>query len=230
VQPCLAVGGRAHACALTGVGLWGEPGALPLFRNKPVAVIGGGDSAAEEATFLTKFASEVYVLVRRDKLRASAAMQRRLLSNPKIRMLWTTVAEAAEGDGRVLTALRTRNVTTGVTATLPVSGLFFAIGHEPNTAFLKDQLPTNATVRTAISAHTPMASCPSAHARHGVRPGLCRGTCWLSRERRARLCRACLRVAMCRTLSTARPSRPPAPGAWQRSRRSGGSKTRCVCR
>ena len=78
-------------------------GALPLFRNKPLAVIGGGDSAAEEATFLTKYASKVYVIVRRDKLRASAVMQARLFKNPKIELVWNTNPLEATGNGKLLT-------------------------------------------------------------------------------------------------------------------------------
>lgn len=108
-------------------------GAVPIFRKKPLAVIGGGDSAAEEATFLTKYGSKVYVLVRRDKLRASKVMADRLLSNPKIEVLWNTVAVECKGDGDLLNSLSIKNVQTNEIKELQVNGLFFAIGHKPNT-------------------------------------------------------------------------------------------------
>ncbi|KAJ3111563.1 thioredoxin-disulfide reductase [Phlyctochytrium bullatum] len=112
-------------------------GAVPLFRGKPLAVVGGGDSAAEEATFLTKYASKVYVLVRRDKLRASKVMAERLLANPKIEVLWNVVPVEAKG-GKLLEELVLEDTKTKEKRKLPVSGLFYAIGHTPNTAFLKD--------------------------------------------------------------------------------------------
>ncbi|KAJ3040059.1 thioredoxin-disulfide reductase [Rhizophlyctis rosea] len=112
-------------------------GAVPIFRNKPLAVVGGGDSAAEEATFLTKYASKVYVLVRRDKLRASKVMADRLLNNPKIEVLWTTVPVEAQGDGRLLKNLVLKDTRNGETRDLNVNGLFYAIGHVPNTGMLR---------------------------------------------------------------------------------------------
>ncbi len=114
-------------------------GALPIFRDKPVAVIGGGDSAIEEAVYLTKFASSVYLLVRSNQFRASKVMQERALSNKKISILWQTEVTEALGTDR-LTQIRVKNNHTSVTDTLDVSGLFFAIGHTPNTAFLNGQL------------------------------------------------------------------------------------------
>jgi len=119
-------------------------GAVPIFRNKPLAVIGGGDSAAEEATYLTKYGSHVYVLVRRGELRASKIMQKRLLSNSKITILWNTVAVECQGDGDLLNNLRIKNVLSGEERNLPVNGLFYAIGHEPATALVRDQLQTDA--------------------------------------------------------------------------------------
>ncbi|KIY46228.1 thioredoxin reductase [Fistulina hepatica ATCC 64428] len=119
-------------------------GAVPIFRNKPLAVIGGGDSAAEEATYLTKYGSHVYVLVRRDELRASKIMAKRLLSNPKITVLWNTVALECQGDGELLNNLRIRNVRTGEEKDLQVNGLFYAIGHEPATVLVRSQLKTDA--------------------------------------------------------------------------------------
>ncbi|KAF8477945.1 hypothetical protein DFH94DRAFT_683119 [Russula ochroleuca] len=127
-------------------------GAVPIFRNKPLAVIGGGDSAAEEATYLTKYGSQVYVLVRRGELRASKIMAKRLLSNAKIphaltppkTVLWNTVAVECQGDGDLLNNLRVKNTLTGQESDLPVKGLFYAIGHEPATALVRDQLQTDA--------------------------------------------------------------------------------------
>ncbi|KAJ7465066.1 thioredoxin reductase [Mycena latifolia] len=118
-------------------------GAVPIFRNKPLAVIGGGDSAAEEATYLTKYGSHVYVLVRKGELRASKIMAKRLLNNPKVTVLWNTVATACEGDGDLLQSLRIKNLQTSEETSLPVNGLFYAIGHEPATALVRGQLQTD---------------------------------------------------------------------------------------
>ncbi|EKM79135.1 hypothetical protein AGABI1DRAFT_113752 [Agaricus bisporus var. burnettii JB137-S8] len=118
-------------------------GAVPIFRNKPLAVIGGGDSAAEEATYLTKYGSHVYVLVRRAELRASKIMANRVLKNPKITVLWNTVAVECQGDGDLLNNLRIKNVQTGEERDLAVNGLFYAIGHEPATAIVRSQLQTD---------------------------------------------------------------------------------------
>ncbi|CAN6459167.1 unnamed protein product [Victoria cruziana] len=117
-------------------------GAAPLFRNKPLAVIGGGDSAMEESNFLTKYGSKVYVIHRRDAFRASRIMQNRTLDNPKVDVIWNSVVVEAYGDAdcRVLGGLKLKNVATGEITDLKVSGLFFAIGHEPATAFLEKQL------------------------------------------------------------------------------------------
>ncbi|KAJ6599009.1 thioredoxin reductase [Mycena vulgaris] len=118
-------------------------GAVPIFRNKPLAVIGGGDSAAEEATYLTKYGSHVYVLVRRGELRASKIMAKRVMNNSKITVLWNTVATECLGDGDLLQSLRIKNVTTGEEKDLPVNGLFYAIGHEPATDLVRSQLQTD---------------------------------------------------------------------------------------
>ncbi|CAK9176882.1 unnamed protein product [Ilex paraguariensis] len=121
-------------------------GAAPIFRNKPLAVIGGGDSAMEEATFLTKYGSKVYIIHRRDEFKASKIMQNRALSNEKIEVLWNSVVVEAYGEGekRVLGELKVKNVVTGEVSDLKVSGLFFAIGHEPATKFLDGQLELDA--------------------------------------------------------------------------------------
>lgn len=119
-------------------------GALPRFRGKPLVVVGGGDSAAEESTYLTKFASKVHVLVRRDALRASQVMQKRMLENPKVQMHWNTEVEEVLGDDeRGVTAIRARNNQTRQDRMFDSSGLFLAIGHRPNTAFLRGQLETD---------------------------------------------------------------------------------------
>ncbi|CAG8498633.1 9775_t:CDS:2 [Acaulospora colombiana] len=115
-------------------------GAVPIFRNKPLAVVGGGDSAAEEALFLTKYGSHVFVLVRRDKLRASKVMANRLLSNQKVTVLWNTVPIECKGEGNFLDKLITRDTKTNELRELAVNGLFYAIGHAPATALVKGQL------------------------------------------------------------------------------------------
>ncbi len=114
-------------------------GALPMFRNQPLMVIGGGDTAVEEATFLSKFGTRVYVVHRRDQLRASKIMQDRLLKNPKIEMVWNTVLEDALGNDFV-TGAKVRNVQTGSEEELEVAGIFYAIGHTPNTRVFKDYI------------------------------------------------------------------------------------------
>ena len=110
-----------------------------FFRDRELVVVGGGDSAMEEATFLTKFASKVTVVHRRDSLRASKIMQDRAESNPKISFVWNSVIEEVLGDGAVQ-AVRLRDVTTEKTSELPTEGLFVAIGHTPNTSLFEGQL------------------------------------------------------------------------------------------
>lgn len=120
-------------------------GAAPIFRNKPLAVIGGGDSAMEEANFLTKYASKVYLIHRRDTFRASKIMQARALGNPKIEVIWNSSVVEAKGNKRGLLAeLTVKNLVTGAESGLEVSGLFFAIGHEPASKFLGGQVETDA--------------------------------------------------------------------------------------
>ena len=114
-------------------------GALPIFRNKVLIVVGGGDTAAEEALFLTKYGSKVIMLVRRDALRASKAMQERVLSNKKIELQWNTSALSAIGDKK-LEAVKVKNNKTNKESTIEAGGLFYAIGHIPNTAFLSGQI------------------------------------------------------------------------------------------
>ena len=116
-----------------------------FFRNKPIAVVGGGDSALEEATFLTRFASSVAVIHRRDALRASKIMQDKARANPKITFVWDTEVVDVRDPGRgVVSSLRLRNVKTGEEIDLAVEGLFVAIGHTPNTSLFAGQLETDA--------------------------------------------------------------------------------------
>ena len=119
-------------------------GALPFFRDKVLAVIGGGDSAVEEAVYLTKFASKVLMIVRRDVLRAAKVMQDRVQNNPKIKILFNTVPLEVLGE-RSVSGLKVKNVISNAEMTLPVGGLFYAIGHLPNTAFLGGQLELDET-------------------------------------------------------------------------------------
>jgi len=125
-------GGGVSACAVC-------DGALPVFRDKVLAVVGGGDTAMEEATYLTKFAREVVIIHRRDAFRASKVMANRVLTHPKIRVLWNTRVADVLGDDEI-EALALADTVTGETGRLPVGGLFVAIGHEPNTKFLNGQV------------------------------------------------------------------------------------------
>lgn len=113
-----------------------------FFKGKELVVVGGGDSAMEEATFLTKFATKVSVIHRRDKLRASKIMQDRAMKNEKIAFVWNSVVEDVLGQ-EVVTGTRIRNVVTGKVWDLPCAGFFLAIGHRPNTALFAGQLNMN---------------------------------------------------------------------------------------
>lgn len=116
-------------------------GALPRFRNKPLAVIGGGDSAVEEANYLTHFGSKVYLIHRRSELRASKIMVERAMNNPKIQVVWNRkVDEVLGDDDNGVTGLRLKDTTSSKSETLEVTGMFLGIGHTPNTDFLGDQL------------------------------------------------------------------------------------------
>ncbi|HMS82692.1 MAG TPA: thioredoxin-disulfide reductase [Nitrospira sp.] len=110
-----------------------------FFRGKELVVVGGGDSAIEEATFLTKFATKVSIVHRRDKLRASKIMQQRAMNNEKIAFVWNTVVEDILG-GEVVTGVRLKNSVTGKATELPCAGVFIAIGHRPNTPLFTGQL------------------------------------------------------------------------------------------
>jgi thioredoxin reductase (NADPH) len=110
-----------------------------FFREQDIAVVGGGDSAMEEATFLTRFARKVYVVHRRDSLRASKIMQARAFENPKIEFVWDTEVVEALGEGK-LAGLRVRNLRTGAESTLDVTGLFIAVGHDPRSELVRGQI------------------------------------------------------------------------------------------
>jgi thioredoxin reductase (NADPH) len=119
-------------------------GALPRFRSRPLVVVGGGDTACEEASYLTKFASKVHLVHRRDTLRASKVMAHRTLANPKIDPVWDSAVDEVIGDDdNGVTAVRVKHLKTGETRTLEASGMFVAIGHTPNNKFLRGQLATD---------------------------------------------------------------------------------------
>ncbi|MBX3733437.1 MAG: thioredoxin-disulfide reductase [Verrucomicrobiae bacterium] len=120
-------------------------GALPMFRNQPLVVVGGGDSACEEANYLTRFSAEVLLVHRRDTLRASKIMADRTLSNPKIKPVWDSVVTAVEdaAAGKV-TGVRLKHLKTGAESLLPCAGVFVAIGHLPNTQLFRGQLELDA--------------------------------------------------------------------------------------
>ncbi len=111
----------------------------PFFKNKNVIVVGGGDTAMEDSLFLTKFASSVTIVHRRDQLRASKIMQERVKSSPKIKMMFNSVVEEIMGQEKV-TGVKIRNITDNKTATINIDGIFVAIGYTPNTSFLKGKL------------------------------------------------------------------------------------------
>lgn len=116
-------------------------GALPIFRDKPLVVVGGGDSACEEASYLTRFASQVYLIHRRDALRASKIMAERTLSNPKITPVWNSVVEEVlDVTQNRVTGVRLKNIVTDEVSTLDCAGVFVAIGHTPNTQIFQGQL------------------------------------------------------------------------------------------
>ena len=115
-------------------------GATPIFHGAELAVIGAGDSAAEESIYLTKYGSRVHMLVRTDKMRASKAMQDRVLNNPKITVHWNSEAVDVIGEGDRMNGIHIRDTKTGEQSTLAVKGLFYAIGHKPNTSLFEGQL------------------------------------------------------------------------------------------
>ena len=136
-------GGGVSACAVC-------DGALPVFRGEHLIVVGGGDTALEEAEFLTKFAGKVSVVHRRDELRASKIMQDRALNNPKIEMVWNSSVTEVYGD-TAITGVQLTDTVTGEKRDLDCKGLFIAIGHQPNTGFLDGQLDTDESGYLVVS-------------------------------------------------------------------------------
>ncbi|KIV80092.1 thioredoxin reductase [Exophiala sideris] len=142
-------------------------GAVPIFRNKPLVVIGGGDSAAEEAMFLTKYGSHVTVLVRKDKLRASKTMAKRLLTNPKVTVKFNHVATEVQGENKprgLMTHLKIKNVATNEEEVMEANGLFYAVGHDPATAIFKGQIETDEDGYIATKPGTSYTSVPGVFA------------------------------------------------------------------
>ena len=132
-------------------------GALPFFKNQPLMVIGGGDTAVEEASYLTKFGSVVYLVHRRDELRASKIMQKRAFDNKKLEIIWDTVFEDAIGEDFV-TGARVQNVKSKEVKDISVSGIFYAIGHTPNTQMFENQLNLDVTGYIKVKAGTQETS------------------------------------------------------------------------
>lgn len=128
-------------------------GAMPIFRNRPLYVIGGGDSAVEEAIFLTHYGSKVYIVHRRDELRASKIMAHRAKTHPKVEIIWDSEVVAVEGD-KVVQKVKIKNIKTNAIATHDAGGLFFAVGHVPNTAFLNGQISLHDNGYIAVTPGT----------------------------------------------------------------------------
>jgi len=128
-----------------------------FFRNQELIVVGGGDTAMEEALFLTTFASKVHIVHRRDEFRASSIMATRAIDHPKINVIWDTVLEEILGDDEVA-AVRLRNVTTGEVSEMPISGVFVAIGHRPNTELFEGSLDMNQVGYLILPAESTVTS------------------------------------------------------------------------
>lgn len=150
-------------------------GPLPAFRNRPLLVVGGGDTAIEEATFLTRYASRVFVAHRRDKLRASKIMQEKAFRNPKLEFIWDTAVEEILGtlvDG--VTGVRLRNLKTGEKAIFPCAGVFIAIGHTPNTGLFKGQIDTDEVGYIKTSGRSTATNIPGVFASGDVQDAVYR--------------------------------------------------------
>ncbi|MBI4543144.1 MAG: thioredoxin-disulfide reductase [Gemmatimonadetes bacterium] len=144
-----------------------------FFRGEVLAVIGGGDAATEEADFLTRYASKVYVIHRRDAFRASPILQQRVFGNPKIEVIWNGVVERIEGDGRNVIQLALRDVVTGTRSELAVGGVFVFIGFQPNTGIVKGHFRHDAA-GYFITDDVMMTSIPGLFAAGDVRAQLTR--------------------------------------------------------
>jgi thioredoxin reductase (NADPH) len=135
-----------------------------FFKNVEVAVVGGGDTAVEEATFLTKFAKKVHLIHRRGELRASKIMAHKAASDPKIALVWNSAVDEVLGDGKAVTAVRLKDTVSGATRELPVKGLFMGIGHEPNTSLFKGQLAMNEVGYLTVKSPSTATSVPGVFA------------------------------------------------------------------
>ena len=140
-------------------------GPLPAFRNKVLVVVGGGDTAMEEATFLTRYAARVFVVHRRDKLRASKIMQDKAFNNEKLEFIWDTAVEEILGTpDEGVTGVRLRNLKTGEERIFPCAGVFVAIGHKPNTDLFKGQIDTDPVGYIKTSGHSTATNIPGVFA------------------------------------------------------------------
>src|SRR5262245_35219904 len=137
-----------------------------FYRDKKVIVVGGGNTAVEEALFLTNFASEVTIVHRRDHFRAEKILQNRLFANPKIKVIWDSILEEVEGadDPKGVTGARIRNLKTGVTQRLAIDGVFIAIGHKPSTELFVNQLPLNASGYIITEGRSSATAIPGVYA------------------------------------------------------------------
>lgn len=140
-------------------------GPLPVFRNKPLVVVGGGDSACEEALYLTRFGSEVYLVHRRDQLRASKIMAERTLAHPKIKPVWdSAVTEILDVSKDMVTGVRVKNLKTNAEKEIPCAGVFIAIGHVPNTQIFKGILDLTETGYVNVKHPTTQTNIPGVFA------------------------------------------------------------------
>ncbi len=145
-----------------------------FFRNQEIIVVGGGDTAMEEAQFLTRFASKVYVVHRRDHFRASKIMADRTMKNPKIQVIWDSEVTEVLGDGKSMTGAKVHNIKTGETQTMNVTGLFIAIGHKPTTDLFKGMLDMNETGYLVTQPNTTYTNIPGVFAAGDVQDSVYR--------------------------------------------------------
>jgi len=148
-------------------------GAAPIFRNQPLYVIGGGDTAVEEAIFLTRFGSKIYIIHRRDTLRASKIMAERAMKHPKIEILWNSVLEKVEGD-TIVRKIHLRDVVKNTVSQREAAGVFFAIGHTPNIGFLNHQLQLDQKGYLFVRPGTTYTSCEGVFAAGDVQDSIYR--------------------------------------------------------
>ncbi len=144
-----------------------------FFKGETLAVVGGGDAAVEEADYLTRYAAKVYLVHRRDQLRASPILQQRAFANPKIEMIWNKVVEEIEGEARGVTALRLKDTVTGEVSRLAVGGVFIFIGFRPNTGIIREHVTHDANGYLVTDANM-MTSIPGLFAAGDVRAQLTR--------------------------------------------------------